>query len=147
MPRVKRVIYLFQSGGPSQLDLFDYKPLLTSKNGEELPASVRMGQRLTGMTANQESFPMAGSQFGFARHGRAAPGSASCCRTRRRSSTSCASSRSMHTEAINHDPAMTFFQTGSQHAGRPSMGAWLTYGLGSENANLPGLRRAAVARP
>ena len=100
-------------------------------NGQDLPASVRMGQRITGMTAVQRSFPVAGSQFKFARHGKSACGSASCCRTRRRSCDELCIVKSMHTEAINHDPAITFFQTGIQQAGRPSIGAWLTYGIGS----------------
>jgi len=137
VPRARRVIYLFQSGGPSQLDLFDEKPLLRTMNGEELPDSVRKGQRLTGMTAHQKQFPLAGSQFTFARHGQSGamvsdlmPHTASIV-------DRLCFVKSMHTEAINHDPAVTFVQTGSQQAGRPSMGSWLSYGLGSDNANLP----------
>jgi hypothetical protein len=137
VPRVKRVIYLFQSGGPSQLELFDYKPTLRTMNGQELPASVRMGQRLTGMTAFQKYFPMAGSQFEFAQHGKAGTWVSELMPHTARIVDDLAVVRSMHTEAINHDPAVTFFQTGSQQAGRPSIGAWLSYGLGSENANLP----------
>ncbi|HEY8550368.1 MAG TPA: DUF1501 domain-containing protein [Vicinamibacterales bacterium] len=136
-PRVKRVIYLFQSGGPSQLELFDYKPLLRNMNGEELPASVRMGQRLTGMTAFQKSFPLAGSQFEFARHGSNGAWVSELLPHTARIVDELCIVKSMHTEAINHDPAITFFQTGSQQAGRPSIGAWLSYGLGSENENLP----------
>jgi hypothetical protein len=138
VPRVKRVIYLFQSGGPSQLELFDYKPRLRMMNGEELPESIRKGQRLTGMTAHQKSFPMAGSQFDFARHGRSGMWVSELLPHTARIADKLCVVRSMHTEAINHDPAVTFVQTGSQQAGRPSIGAWLSYGLGSENANLPG---------
>ena len=131
-PKAKRVIYLFMSGGPSQLDLFDYKPLLNKMNGQDLPESVRMGQRLTSMSANQATLPMAGSHLPVrpARASRAR-GSASCCRTRRRVVDELCIINSLYTEAINHDPAITFFQTGSTIAGRPSMGAWLSYGLGS----------------
>ncbi len=136
-PRVKRVIYLFQSGGPSQLELFDHKPLLRAMNGQELPASVRMGQRLTGMTAFQRSFPLAGSQFDFAQHGSSGAWVSELMPHTARIVDELCFVRSMHTEAINHDPAVTFFQTGAQQAGRPSIGAWLSYGLGSENENLP----------
>jgi hypothetical protein len=139
VPRVKRVIYLFQSGGPSQLELFDYKPRLRAMNGEELPESIRKGQRLTGMTAFQKSFPMAGSQFDFARHGRSGTWVSELLPHTARIVDKLCIVRSMHTEAINHDPAVTFVQTGSQQAGRPSIGAWLSYGLGSENANLPAI--------
>jgi Protein of unknown function (DUF1501) len=137
VPRAKRVIYLFQSGGPSQLELFDYKPLLRKMNGEQLPASVRMGQRLTGMTAFQRSFPMAGSQFEFARHGKSGTLVSELLPHTAKIVDELCIVKSMHTEAINHDPAVTFFQTGSQQAGRPSIGAWLSYGIGSENSNLP----------
>jgi hypothetical protein len=136
-PRAKRVIYLFQSGAPSQLDLFDHKPLLQEMNGEELPESVRMGQRLTGMTAFQRSFPLAGAQFEFARHGRSGMWVSELLPHTAKIVDELCFVRSLHTEAINHDPAVTFVQTGSQQAGRPSIGAWLSYGLGSENANLP----------
>ena len=138
VPRVKRVIYLFQSGGPSQLELFDYKPRLRTMNGEELPESIRKGQRLTGMTSHQKSFPMAGSQFEFARHGKSGTWISELLPHTARIADKLCIVRSMHTDAINHDPAVTFVQTGSQQAGRPSIGAWLSYGLGSENANLPG---------
>ena len=138
VPRAKRVIYLFQSGGPSQLELFDYKPLLRTMNGQQLPDSIRMGQRLTGMTAFQKSFPLAGSQFEFAQHGRNGTWVSSLLPHTARIVDELCIVKSMQTEAINHDPAVTFFQTGSQQAGRPSIGAWLTYGLGSENDNLPG---------
>jgi len=136
-PRAKRVIYLFQSGGPSQLELFDYKPKLREMNGEELPASVRMGQRLTGMTAHQKQFPMAGSQFEFAQYGQSGAWVSELMPYTARIVDELCFIKSMHTEAINHDPAITFFQTGSQQAGRPSIGSWLSYGLGSENENLP----------
>ncbi|HEX6212842.1 MAG TPA: DUF1501 domain-containing protein, partial [Methylomirabilota bacterium] len=131
------VIYLFQSGGPSQLELFDHKPLLRTMNGQDLPASVRMGQRLTGMTAYQKRFPLAGSQFEFARHGKSGAWVSELMPHTAKIVDELCFVRSMHTEAINHDPAITFFQTGSQLAGRPSIGAWLSYGLGSENGNLP----------
>src|SRR5919112_994198 len=137
VPRAKRVIYLFQSGGPSQLELFDHKPLLRTMNGQELPDSVRMGQRLTGMTAFQRSFPVAGSQFEFARHGKSGMWVSELLPHTARIVDELCVIKSLHTEAINHDPAVTFFQTGSQQAGRPSIGAWLSYGIGSDNSNLP----------
>jgi hypothetical protein len=136
-PRAKRVIYLFQSGGPSQLDLFDYKPLLNERNGEQLPDSVRQGQRLTGMSANQTSIPLAGSVFNFAQHGANGTWVSELLPHTARVVDELCVVRSMYTEAINHDPAITFFQTGSQISGRPCIGSWLSYGLGSENANLP----------
>jgi hypothetical protein len=137
VPRVRRIIYLFQSGGPSQLDLFDHKPLLRRMNGQELPASVRMGQRLTGMTSFQKSLPMAGSHFEFAQHGKSGAWVSELMPHTAKIVDELCFVKAMYTEAINHDPAITFFQTGSQQAGRPSMGAWLSYGLGSENQNLP----------
>jgi hypothetical protein len=136
-PRAKRVIYLFQSGAPSQLDLFDHKPALAGLRGKELPASVRMGQRLTGMTATQDSFPVAPSRFRFARHGQGGAWVSELLPHTARIVDELCFIKSMHTEAINHDPAVTFFQTGAQLAGRPSVGAWLAYGLGSENRDLP----------
>ena len=136
-PKAKRVIYLFMSGGPSQHDLFDYKPLLNKMNGQDLPASVRMGQRLTGMSANQATLPLAGSLFKFARHGKSGAWVSELMPQVAKMADELCFIRSMHTEAINHDPAITFFQTGSQLAGRPSIGAWLSYGLGSANENLP----------
>lgn len=136
-PRIKRVIYLFQSGGPSQMELFDYKPLLEKMNGEELPDSVRQGQRLTGMTSGQESFPLAGSKFSFARHGQSGAWMSELLPHTAKISDELCIIRSMYTEAINHDPAITFFQTGSQQGGRPSIGSWISYGLGSDNENLP----------
>jgi hypothetical protein len=136
-PRAKRVIYLFQSGAPSQIDLFDYKPRLHDLRGTELPDSVRMGQRLTGMTATQESFPVAPSKFRFARHGRCGTWVSELMPHTAGVVDDLCFIKSMHTEAINHDPAITFFQTGAQLAGRPSIGSWLSYGLGSENRDLP----------
>lgn len=136
-PKAKRVIYLFQSGAPSQFETLDPKPALVDRFGQDLPASVRQGQRLTTMTSGQSVFPIAPSKFGAA----AAPGTGSLIgdllpRTRAIADRLCIV-RSMVTEAINHDPAITFAQTGSQLAGRPSMGAWLSYGLGSMNRDLP----------
>jgi hypothetical protein len=136
-PRAKRVIFLFQSGGPAQQDLFDYKPLLNEKNGEQLPAHVRAGQRLTGMSAQQSSIPLAGSHFKFAQHGQSGAWLSELLPYHREIVDDLCIVRSMWTEAINHDPAITFFQTGSQIAGRPSFGSWLSYGLGSMNADLP----------
>jgi len=136
-PKAKRVIYLFQSGGPSQLELFDYKPLLIKMNGEELPESVRNGQRLTGMTSNQDSFPLAGSIFKFNQHGKSGAWVSELLPYTSKIVDELCIVNSMHTEAINHDPAITFFQTGSQQPGRPCMGSWLSYGLGSMNENLP----------
>ena len=135
--KAKRVIYLFQSGGPSQLDLFDYKPILNQRNGEELPDSVRRGQRLTGMSSNQAALPLAGSLFSFAKHGESGAWVSDLLPHTAGIADDLCFIKSMHTEAINHDPAITFFQTGSQIAGRPSVGSWLSYGLGSENENLP----------
>jgi len=136
-PRARRVIYLFQSGAPSQMDLFDYKPLLNERRGAELPDSVRRGQRLTGMTSTQSSFPVAPSLFRFARHGRSGAWVSELMPRLAGVADELCFIKSMNTEAINHDPAITFFQTGSQLAGWPSMGAWLSYGLGSENKDLP----------
>jgi hypothetical protein len=136
-PKAKRVIYLFQSGAPSQLELFDYKPLLRKMQGEELPESVRNGQRLTGMTAFQKSLPLMGSFSGFNQHGQSGAWLGELLPFTSRIVDDICIIRSMHTEAINHDPAVSFFQTGSQQPGRPSMGSWLSYGLGSENKNLP----------
>src|SRR5688500_11289713 len=136
-PKAKRIIYLFMSGGPSQHDLFDHKPLLNTMNGQDLPASVRMGQRLTGLSAYQATLPMAGSHFKFAQHGKSGAWVSELMPHTAKMVDELCFVKSLHTEAINHDPAITFFQTGSQLAGRPSMGAWLSYGLGSANENLP----------
>lgn len=136
-PKAKRVIYLFQNGAPSQLESFDYKPLLNKMHGEELPASVRMGQRLTGMTSNQSSFPLVGSHFKFQQHGTSGAWVSEIFPNMARIVDDLCFVKTLHTEAINHDPALTFMQTGAQQGNRPSMGAWLSYGLGSENKNLP----------
>ncbi|PYV91771.1 MAG: sulfatase [Acidobacteria bacterium] len=136
-PKAKRVIYLFQSGAPSQMDLFDYKPKLNDFQGTELPDSVRKGQRLTGMTATQASFPIARSIFKFAQHGKSGAWVSDLMPHTAQIVDELCLIKSMYTEAINHDPAITFFQTGAQLAGRPSIGAWLSYGLGSENKDLP----------
>ncbi len=125
------------SGGPSQLDMYDYKPRLNEENGQELPDSVRKGQRLTGMSGNQASLPLAGSVFRFDQHGQAGAWVSELLPHTAQVVDDLCIVRSMYTEAINHDPAITFFQTGSQIAGRPSIGAWLSYGLGSANDNLP----------
>ncbi len=137
LPKAKRVIYLFQSGGPSHLELLDYKPTLQELNGQELPDSVRGGQRLTGMSANQKSLPMAGSQFKFSQFGKNGGWFSDLIPHTASIADEICVIRSMHTEAINHDPAITFFQTGSQQTGRPSFGSWMSYGLGSMNDNLP----------
>ena len=119
IPRAKRVIYLFQSGGPSQFELFDYKPTLEKMWGEELPDSVRQGQRLTGMSAGQSSLPLVGSKFKFARHGQSGAWMSELMPHTAKVVDDLCFIKSMHTEAINHDPAITFFQTGSQQPGRP----------------------------
>lgn len=137
VPKAKRVIYLFQSGAPSQLDLFDYKPELNRRNGQELPKSILGNQRLTGMTAGQTSFPLAGSQFQFKQYGQSGSWMSDLMPYTSKIVDELCFIKSMHTEAINHDPAVTFIQTGSQLPGRPSIGAWLSYGLGSDNKNLP----------
>jgi hypothetical protein len=136
-PKAKRIIYLFQSGGPSQLDLFDYKPLLQKKHGEQLPDDVRGGQRLTGMTSQQSSIPLAGSVFQFKQAGKSGGWFSELIPHTASIADDICVVRSMYSEAINHDPAITFFQTGSQIAGRPSMGSWIHYGLGTANENLP----------
>lgn len=136
-PRARRVISLFQSGGPSQLELLDHKPRLKELNGSELPNSIRQGQRLTGMTSGQKSFPVIASRFPFAQHGRSGAWMSELLPHTARVVDELCIVRSMHTEAINHDPAITFVQTGSQQPGRPALGAWLSYGLGSEAQDLP----------
>jgi hypothetical protein len=136
-PKAKRVIYLFQSGAPSQLDLFDPKPAIAEKRGLELPASVRMGQRITTMTSGQKSLPVAPSVFKFAHHGKSQAWLSELLPHTAEVVDELCFIKSMQTEAINHDPAITFVQTGSQLAGRPSMGAWVAYGLGSLNQDLP----------
>ncbi len=135
--KAKRVIFLFMSGGPSQLDLFDYKPLLKERHGEQLPDSVRGQQRLTGMSGNQSSIPLVGSPFKFSQHGKSGAWLSELLPHTAGIADELCIVRSMFTEAINHGPGVTFMQTGTQIAGRPSIGAWLSYGLGQSNANLP----------
>lgn len=136
-PKAKRVIYLFQSGGPSHIDMFDYKPALKQHHGEELPANIRMGQRLTGMTSGQKSFPCVAPMFSWQQHGQSGVWLSELLPHLGGVVDDVCFVKTMWTEAINHDPACTFIQTGSQQAGRPALGAWLSYGIGSENAQLP----------
>ncbi|MDB5345830.1 MAG: hypothetical protein JWP89_4207 [Schlesneria sp.] len=136
-PKAKRIIYLFQSGAPSQMDLFDPKPDLKDRHGEDLPQSIRQGQRLTTMTSGQSKFPVAPSIFRFAKHGQSGMWMSELLPHMSKIADDLCMIRSMNTEAINHDPAITFCQTGHQLAGRPSIGSWLSYGLGSENQDLP----------
>lgn len=149
--KAKRIIYLCMHGGPSQLDLFDYKPDLRKRHGEELPESVRGNQRLTGMTSGQKSFPVTSSLFSFSQHGQNGTWVSELLPHTGRIIDECCLIRSMYTEAINHDPAIMLFQTGHQQPGRPSFGAWASYGLGSENSDLPAfvvlLSRGSAARP
>lgn len=136
-PKAKRIIYLFQNGAPSQLDLFDYKPKLIEMFGQDLPESIRNGQRLTGMTADQKKFPLAGSKFRFDQYGQHKAWISELLPHTAKVADDLCIIKSMHTEAINHDPALTFLQTGAQVGNRPSMGSWMSYGLGNENKNLP----------
>ncbi len=136
-PKAKRVIFLFQAGGPSQLDLFDYKPNLKKMRGENLPDSIRQGQRLTGMTAHQTNFPTAPSVFKFAQHGKSGHWLSEILPYHAKVADELSFIKSMNTEQINHDPAITASLTGFQLAGRPSLGSWMAYGLGSENKDLP----------
>jgi hypothetical protein len=136
-PKAKRVIYLFMAGGPSQLETFDYKPVLNQRNGENLPDTVRLGQRLTGMSGNQAVLPLAGSIFKFNQHGKSGAWVSELLPHTAKIVDELCIVRSMYTEAINHDPAITYMQTGSELSGRPSIGAWLNYGLGTDNQNLP----------
>jgi len=136
-PKAKRVIYLFQDGAPSQLESFDYKPKLREMMGQDLPPSVRGNQILTGMTANQAHFPLIGSYYDFKQYGESKAWISDLFPHIGKIADDICIIRSMYTEAINHDPALTFFQTGAQQGNRPSMGSWVSYGLGSENKNLP----------
>ncbi len=136
-PKAKRVIYLFMSGGPSHIDLFDYKPKLNDLTGTELPASIRGDQRITGMTSGQKQLLCVGSPFAFSRHGKCGAEISELLPYTAKVAGDIAIVRSMFTEPINHDPAVTFIGTGNQQPGRPTMGAWVSYGLGSENKNLP----------
>jgi hypothetical protein len=135
--KAKRVVFLHQSGGPSQMDLFDYKPTLDKLAGKELPGSVRMGQRITGMTSGQTTFPVARSIFNFKQHGNSGAWASELIPHMAKIVDDITIVKTMNTDAINHDPAITFIQSGSQQPGRPSMGSWVSYGLGSENQNLP----------
>jgi len=135
--KAKRVIFLFQSGGPSQIDLWDHKPHLNKIQGEQLPESIRKGQRLTGMSGNQSSFPLVGSPFKFKQHGESGQWMSELLPHTAGIADRMCVVNSMYTEAINHGPGVTFLQTGSQFPGRPSIGAWLSYGLGTANRNLP----------
>ncbi|MDZ4288104.1 MAG: DUF1501 domain-containing protein [Prosthecobacter sp.] len=150
-PKAKRVIYLFMHGGPSQMDLFDHKPNLQALHGQELPASVRGTQRLTGMTSGQKSLPVTPSLFKFSRNGQSGAWVSELLPHTARMVDQLCIVRSMHTEATNHDPAVTFLQTGHQQPGRPSFGSWASYGLGSESQSLPAfvvlLSRGSAARP
>ena len=137
VPTAKRIISLFMSGGPSHLDLFDYKPTLNQRYGEQLPNSVRQGQRLTAMSGHQASLPLVGSPFQFTQHGQAGSWFSETLPYTAAIADQICVVNSMHTEAINHGPGVTFLQTGTPIAGRPSFGAWLSYGLGQENSNLP----------
>ncbi len=136
-PKAKRVIYMFQNGAPSQLESFDYKPMLNKMAGQDLPESIRQGQRLTGMTSGQTKFPLMGSFYDFKQYGQSGAWISDLFPNMAKIADDMCIIRSMNTEAINHDPALTFMQTGAQIGNRPSMGAWLSYGLGSENQNLP----------
>ena len=136
-PKAKRVIYLFQSGAPSQIDLFDHKPALLKQRGKDLPDSVRQGQRITGMSAGQKTLPIAPSMYQFSKHGKAGAEFSELLPYTAKMADDICVVRSVFTEAINHDPAITFIQTGSQLAGRPCMGSWISYGLGTGNADLP----------
>jgi hypothetical protein len=137
-PRARRVIYLFFSGGPSHIDMFDYKPALRKIHGIELPESVRDGQRLTGMTSGQSSFPCVAPMFQFARHGEHGTWVSEILPNIASIADKITILKSLHTEAINHDPAITFINTGNQQPGRPSLGSWISYGLGTPNRDLPG---------
>jgi hypothetical protein len=136
-PKARRVIWLTQAGAPSQLDLFDHKPNLKDQFDKDLPDSIRQGQRLTGMTSGQSRFPVAPSLFTFKQHGQSGIWMSDLLPHTAKIADDLCVINSLHTEAINHDPAMTMLQTGHQIAGRPSLGAWVSYGLGDENANLP----------
>ena len=136
-PKAKRVIYLFQSGGPSPQDLFDHKPMLQKLHGQDMRKHLDMNQRVTGMTKNQSTFPFAGTHYEFNRHGKSGAEISELLPHIASIADDICIMKNMYTEAINHDPAITFFQTGAQIAGRPSIGSWLSYGLGTSNKDLP----------
>ena len=135
--KAKRVIYLFMAGAPSQMDLFDYKPYMRIWHDKHLPEEIRRGQRLTTMTSEQERLPIASSTYEFKQHGESGTWVSELLPYTARMVDDLALIYSTWTEAINHDPAITYIQTGAQIPGRPSLGAWLSYGLGSDNENLP----------
>jgi len=136
-PKAKRVIYLFMAGGPSQLDLYDYKPTLGKLHESELPDSIRMGQRLTGMTSGQKNFPVVKSMFKFSQHGKSGTWFSELIPHIATLADDICVIKTVNTEAINHDPAITYIQTGFQQPGRPCIGSWMHYGLGTSNENLP----------
>ena len=136
-PTAKRVIYLFQSGGPSQMELFDYKPRLVEFQGTDLPESIRGGQRLTGMSATQSSFPVVPSKFKFAQQGNSGAWVSELLPHTAKIADQLTFIKTLNTEEINHDPAVTMAQTGFRLGGRPSMGAWISYGIGCETQDLP----------
>ena len=137
-PKAKRVIYLFFSGGPSHIDMYDYKPAMRKIHGIELPDSIRNGQRITGMTSGQKSFPCVAPMFEFKQHGQSGGYFSEILPNVASIADEISLIRSVNTEAINHDPAITYINTGTQQLGHPSMGAWLNYGLGSLSDDLPG---------
>ncbi|MCC9609630.1 DUF1501 domain-containing protein [Blastopirellula sp. JC732] len=136
-PKAKRAIYLFMAGAPSQMDTLDYKPTMADWYDKDLPESIRQGQRLTTMTSGQKRFPIAPSKFKFTQHGQSGAWISELLPHTAKMADDIAILRSLHTEAINHDPAITYICTGNQLPGRPSLGSWLSYGLGSENKDLP----------
>ncbi len=136
-PKAKRIIYLFMAGGPSHIDTFDYHPKMRELHGSELPDSIRQGQRLTGMSSGQKSFPCVAPMFEFKKHGEHQTWVSELLPHTAKIVDDISIIKSMHTEAVNHDPAITFINTGTQQPGRPSLGAWLSYGLGSANDNMP----------
>src|SRR3954447_8282122 len=145
-PKAEHVIYLHMVGGPSQMDLFDHKPKMQDWYDKDLPESIRNGQRLTTMTSGQSRFPVAPSMYKFAQHGPSGMWVSDLMPNIAKMAGDMAFVRSMHTEAINHEPAITFIQTGNQVTGRPCLGAWMSYGLGSLNQNLPTFA-VMVAKP
>ncbi|HEV1285900.1 MAG TPA: DUF1501 domain-containing protein [Bryobacteraceae bacterium] len=136
-PKAKRVIYLFQSGGPSQIELFDHKPRLLDFQGQDLPESIRNGQRLTGMSASQSTFPVVPSKFGMAQRGQSGAWVGDLLPYTAKIADRLTLIKTVNTEEINHDPAVTMCQTGFRLGGRPSMGAWISYGIGAETEDLP----------
>ena len=136
-PKAKQVIYLHMVGGPPQMDLYDYKPKMGEFYDKDLPETVRMGQRLTTMTSGQARFPIAPSKYKFTQHGKAGMWVSELLPWTAKMVDDMCFVRSMHTEAINHEPAICYMQTGNQITGRPCIGSWVSYGLGSLNSSLP----------